>query len=346
MSSGELQPVTPPKAARAKSRRSNIRDVAKGAGVSISTVSRALRGYADISPATRERVVRTSRELGYTPDAAGQNLKSGLTHTVAVLVSGNHGPALLDHYYADVLGGIEACLEAHDLSLLVVRIHTESAQRRVLGGGKADGVIALGCDLPLAFLKQLHGAGTPLVLADSSSWNAQIPSVTVANEVGGYLATKHLSERGRKHIAFIAETPGDLNFTLRQRGYERALREAGLPICSDLVEAGTLGLEGGYLAAKKLLAQTRPDALFAANDTAAFGALRAFAEHDLRVPEEVALVGFDDIELSRYTTPPLTTLHVPRQQLGFQAATKLLDLLAGERPEALELSVSLVIRSS
>lgn len=343
MTPSESEPKPPSRRARV-----TIREVAAAAGVSISTVSRALRGYTDVSPATRSRIEETVRRLGYTPDPAGQTLKSGRTYTVSVLVSGNHGPALLDAFYAEVVGGVEACLEAHDLSLLITRVHTGGAQRRVLQGGRADGVIALGCDLSAPFLEALYRTGTPLVLADSAGWGAAapVPSVTVQHERGGYLATKHLLDGGRRAVAFIAETPHDPNFKLRRRGYERALAEAGLSVQPELIAAGSLGLEGGYLAAQKLLSLSRPDAIFAANDTAAFGALRALAERGLRVPEDVALVGFDDIELAQYTTPPLTTLHVPRQRLGSLAATLLLKVLGGEDPAPLELPVSLVVRAS
>jgi DNA-binding LacI/PurR family transcriptional regulator len=336
--------VARPTAASPKRRRVSIRDVAAAAGVSISTVSRALRGYADVSPATRERVAEVAAQLGYAPDPAGQTLKLGRTHTVAVLVSGNHGPALLDAFYAEVVGGIEACLEAHDLSLLITRVGTGSAQRRVLQGGRADGVIALGCDLSAPFLETLYRTGTPLVLADSAGWGG-VPSVTVQHEAGGYLATRHLLSGGRRAVAFIAETPGDPNFRRRRRGYERALAEAGFEVRPELVAAG-MGLEGGYLAAQKLLSRARPDAIFAANDAAAFGALRALAEHGLRVPDDVAVVGFDDLELSRYATPPLSSLRVPRQQLGFLAASSLLQLLGGKLPASFELPVALVVRES
>lgn len=336
-----------PTAAPPRRRRVTIREVAAAAGVSISTVSRALRGYADVNPATRAHVAATARQLGYAPNPAGQTLKLGRTHTVAVLVSGNHGPALLDAFYAEVVGGIEACLEAHDLSLLVTRVRAERARRRVLQGGRADGVIALGCDLSVPFLRALHRTGTPLVLADSAGWGAPgVPSVTVQHEAGGYVATQHLLASGRRAVAFIAETPFDPNFLERRRGYERALAEAGLAVRPELIAAGRLGLEGGYLAARKLLARARPDAIFAANDTAAYGALRALCERGLRVPEDVAVVGFDDLELSRYTTPPLSSLHVPRQRLGFLAAAALLELLGGGAAASLARPVSLVVRKS
>ena len=143
--------------------RVSIRDVADTVGVSISTVSRALRGYADVSPGTRERVQRAALELGYTPDAAGQMLKSGRTETVAVLVSGRHGPTFLDAFYAEVVGGLEAHLSANGLSLLLLRA---GSVRAGWVQGRCDGVVALGCDLPAALLQGLSQS-TPLVLADS-----------------------------------------------------------------------------------------------------------------------------------------------------------------------------------
>lgn len=327
-------------------KRPGIRDVARAAGVSISTVSRALRGYSDVNPATRQRIRDLADSLGYTPDAAGQALKSGRTGTVAALVSGSHGPALLDDFYAEVLGGVEAHLGAHDLSLLLVRAGSSSAQRRILQGSRCDGVVALGCDLPAPFLLELQRSGVPLVLADAEPWHPSVPSVTVANEAGGLAATRHLLAGGRRRVAFIAEAPDNPNFLLRRRGYLRALAEAGLEAQPERQQSGALGLEGGYLATQKLLAAAPFDAVFAANDTAAFGALRALAEAGRTVPDDVAVVGFDDIALARYSAPPLTTLHVPRRELGTTAAAKLLELLAGTVPAPLELPVTLTVRDS
>jgi len=329
--------------------RPGIYDVARAAGVSISTVSRALRGYSDVNPETRRRVQVAAYDLGYTPDAAGSALKSGRTDTVAVLFSGSHGPALLDTFYVEVLGGLEAQLAAHDLSLLLVRADGDSGSngvRRVLQGGRCDGVVALGCDLPLALLQGLDRAKTPLVLTDAPSWPGGAPNVTVANEAGGYEAARHLLVGGRRRVAFIAETPDDPNFLLRRRGYLRAHHDAGVRAAPERLQAGSLGPDGGYLATRKLLQAAPFDAIFAANDTAAFGALRALAEAGLRVPSDVAVVGFDDVAWSRYSHPPLSTLRVPRRALGAEAAAKLITLLKGGTAEPLELPVSLIVRES
>ncbi len=324
-------------------RRPGIRDVARLAGVSISTVSRALRGYSDVGAETRRRVQAAALELGYTPDAAGRALKSGRSDTVAVLVSGSHGPALLDAFYVEVLGGLEAQFAAQGLSLLLVRA---GGRQRVLEGGRCDGVVALGCDLPLPLLQTLHRTGTPLVLTDAPSWSGGAPNVTVANEAGGYAATQHLLSGGRRRVAFIAETPHDPNFSLRRRGYLRAHEDAGLHALPERQQAGRLGPDGGYQATRKLLRAAPFDAIFAANDAAAFGALKALAETGRRVPDDVAVVGFDDIALSRYSQPPLSTLRVPRRALGAEAADRLVTLLAGGTAEPLELPVSLIVRAS
>lgn len=316
--------------------------------MSISTVSRALRGYTDVNPGTRARVQQAALELGYIPDAAGQALKSGRTGTVAVLVSGSHGPTFLDAFYAEVVGGIETHLAENGLGLLLMR--SGSVKPGWLQGGRCDGIIALGCDLPVALLRSLDEGGVPLVLADSEGgwegWRPEIPSVTVANEAGGYEATRHLLERGRRRVAFIAETPDDPNFLRRRQGYLRAHAELDREVKSESQHSGQLGPDGGYLATQKLLAAAPFDAIFAANDTAAFGALRALAEVGVRVPDDVAVVGFDDIALSRYSHPPLTTVRIPRQQLGLEAAAQLLARFGGKPAASPQLPVSLVVRLS
>ena len=301
-----------------------------------------------MNPGTRARVREAALELGYIPDAAGQALKLGRSETVAVLVSGRHGPTFLDAFYAEVVGGLEAQLAEHGLSLLLMR--SSSVKPSWLQGGRCDGVIALGCDLPEELLKTLEQRGIPLVLADSEGrWRgpqSKIPSVTVANEVGGFTATRHLLARGRRKVAFIAETPDDPNFLRRREGYLRAHAERGEEVTAQRQQSGRLGPDGGYLATRKLLAATSFDAIVAANDTAAFGALRALAEVGLRVPDDVAVVGFDDIDLARYSHPPLTTMRIPRRNLGTEAAVRLLGRLEGQPTNSLELPVSLVVRSS
>ena len=289
---------------------------------------------------------RAALELGYTPDAAGQMLKSGRTETVAVLVSGRHGPTFLDAFYAEVVGGLEAHLSANGLSLLLLRAGSVNPG---WVQGRCDGVVALGCDLPAALLSEL-GQSMPLVLADSAGgwggWHPDVPSVTVANEAGGYEATRHLLSSGRRQVAFIAETPDDPNFLRRRQGYLRAHTEADKEVLPERQQAGRLGPDGGYLATQQLLAAASFDAIFAANDMAAFGALRALSEVGLRVPDDVAVVGFDDIALARYSHPPLTTLRIPRQQLGTEAAAQLLAQFGGQPTTSPELPVSLVVRSS
>lgn len=334
--------------AKRAGKRISIRDVASAVDMSISTVSRALRGYTDVNPGTRARVQKAALELGYTPDAAGQALKSGRTGTVAVLVSGSHGPTFLDAFYAEVVGGIETHLSANGLNLLLMR--AGSVKPGGLQGGRCDGVIALGCDVPAALLQELDRGGVPLVLADSEGgwegWRPEIPSVTVANEAGGFEATRHLLARGRRQVAFIAETPDDPNFLRRRQGYVRAHVEAGQEVRPERQHSGRLGPDGGYLATQKLLAAAPFDAIFAANDTAAFGALRALAEVGVSVPDDVAVVGFDDIALARYSHPPLTTVQILRQRLGIEAAAQLLAQLRGRPTNSPQLPVSLVIRSS
>ncbi|WP_276957912.1 LacI family DNA-binding transcriptional regulator [Allomeiothermus silvanus] len=337
--------ANPARSKRSRNRIHGIRAVAEAAGVSISTVSRALRGYSDVNPQTRQRVQEAAAALGYQPNPIGQSLVLGRSGYVAVLFSRRHSPALLDRFYAEVLGGIEAVLEASGLSLLLVTLQSADVERRLTSRGRVDGVVALGCDIPLTFLRTLHRSGLPLVLVDQPGWGP-VPAVTVDNEAGAHVATRHLLLRGRRRVAFIAESLSDSNFALRKKGYERALREAGLPRNRALIAEGEPENEGGYLAAKRLLTRCLPDGLVAANDAAALSAMRALREAGLHIPEDIAVVGFDDLELARYVYPPLSTVHVPRLQMGKLGAELLLRRIAGESPPSVVLPVELIERGT
>lgn len=307
-----------------------IYDIAKVADVSITTVSRAFNEGSRVAPATRERVLKAARELGYRPHASAQNLARRRTQLVSAVV-----PVVSNYFYMEVIRGMQDALEGTDYDLVVYvapRPEEVGAQlERATQRGRGDGVLVLSTPLDDDLLPFVRDTRQPVVLVDAV--HEDFDSVVVDNERGAYLATRHLLEEGCRRVAHITVAPEPLPARQRRAGYERALAEAGRPAEPALVagsERRPYGFveEAGYTSMQRLLGlDAPPDAVFVASDVQALGALRALHEAGRRVPEDVAVVGFDDIALSAYVG--LTTLHQPMCEMGRMAMEKLLARIEG-----------------
>ncbi len=322
-----------------------IHDVAQRAGVSPSTVSRVLNDRPGISEETRARVLQAARELGYIPSRSSEGTTSRATMSIGYVVPPRH--TLSPHsFYGEILIGVEREARKHGYHVVFTSEGDEKVPQ-IVARNRVDGVILAGVDFPQDMIVSLKERDIPVVLVDNHIDN--VDSVIIDNEGGAYAATKHLIELGHRRIAFLCEWLGDLSFAERFQGYKKALAEHGIPFDENLVAEGAPRQRGtGYVAAQRLLEKTIPTAIFAANDQVAMEAIRALRERGLRVPEDVAVVGFDNGDLALHAVPPLCTVHVYREEMGELAAHRLISLLRNPDlpPVHIRVFTKLVVRES
>ena len=327
-----------------------LADVAAAAGVSISAVSMALADHPRIGVATKENVRVLAKELGYVTNSAARALRSQRSATIALIVP-NTGQHVFNHpYFMQLLLGVSEISNCHDISLLVSTNsddrHGVAAYERVLRSRAADGAIVASAAVDDTNIARLAEFGLPVVLI--GHYDGDLDAISVEDVEGARLATEHLIAHGRQTIAHIS---GPLNHQTsldRLEGFRLALAQAGRPVAQAPVAAGDFDEVMGSRAAKALLDEHPTiDGIFAANDEMAYGALVEIKRRGLRVPEDVALIGYDDFGVSRLTTPALTTVSVPAAEVGRRATLRLLEVIEKRTPFRREvLPVSLTIRAS
>jgi LacI family transcriptional regulator len=332
----------------AVARRTTIRQIADQAGVSIATVSRVLNGRGDVSDDTRDLVSRVSRENGYTANRSARGLSAGRTGLVGVLV-----PLVYPAYFSGILAGAAEALSERDLQIVLSPTAGEHDREvSVLDRlhGLTDGALIILPEESNEELERLLDGGYRFVVIDPlMPIDERIPSVSAAHTSGADQAMRHLLELGHRRIAQITGPRGWLATEDRRRGYRAALASAGvLPDPSLEVEA-IPEIAPGRAAAEYLLdLPERPTAIFAFNDNIAIGTIQAARARGLRVPDDLSVVGFDDVEHATIVTPSLTTVRQPLAEMGRTAVSLLNRLLEGQRFETLhvELATRLVVRDS
>jgi len=324
-----------------------IADVAALAGVGIATVSRVMNGSAQVRPATRDRVLEAIRTLNYRPSSVARSLSLQRTMVVAALLPWFTNPSAVQR-----VRGIVEGLSSSQYDLMVFDIELEDRQRRAFElfdrGDRADGLLVVSTLPPEQEVERITAARIPCVLVDAV--HPALPSIAVDDVGGGEMATRHLIELGHRRIALIGDTPPEFRFDWsrdRTRGYERALRQAAIAVRPEYVREGTRLLHVARAIAAELLSlPERPTAIFAASDTQALGALEAARAQGIRVPQELSIIGFDDIEVASYVG--LTTVRQPLAESGRRGAQLLLRALGG-RPVDLRtelLPLELVVRGT
>ncbi len=328
--------------------KATIRDVARKAGVSVATVSRVINDSGPVSPDTRARIRETARELRYTPNSAARSLSVKRSHTLGALL-----PDLYGEFFSEVIRGIDETAQQHHHHLLISSSHNDRAQiaaaLRAMRG-RVDGLLLMSPGVDGETLAAELPEELPVVLLNCPVRDARYATLAIDNRRGARAMVEHLLAIGHRRIAFIRGAARNHDARERLTGYRAALRAAGIAREAELELAGDFTESGGHAAAcAALRLRPRPTAIFAANDAMALGALSAVRQHGMRVPDDIAVVGFDDIPVARYLTPPLTTVQVGISALGERAATILLQMLSGDGPPSpvhAVLPTSLVVRAS
>lgn len=315
-----------------------IRDVARRAGVSIATVSYVLNGRGAISAETRERVLQAAEDLNYHPNAFARNLKMRKTLTLGVFITRFGGS-----FYEEILEGIHDAVLKTDYELIVCP--DSRAKRRILTNRQVDGAIVFDSKVRSDILVRLASQQFPIVVLDRDLEADYLFPLLIDNQRGAAQAFHHLYDQGARRIFFVAGALDSFDNMERMRTFLDEAAEHQAPIrCyhGDFTEAS------GYEVARTIVAAgDLPDAVFCANDQMAIGFLRAMKESHLRVPHDVALVGFDDIPVARYMQPPLSTVGTSRFAWGSLAAHELIDFLeTGKQPHLSRISVELIQRES
>lgn len=326
-----------------------MKDVARLAGVSTSTVSHVINNNRFVSESVREKVTTAITQLNYAPSALARSLKINQTRTIGMLLTASSNP-----FYSEVVRGVERSCYERGYSLVLC--NTEGDENRMnrsletLMQKRVDGLLIMCTEshIPSAEILNRYPS-IPSVMMDWSPYEAQSDIIQDNSLLGGEMATQHLIARGYTRIACIAGPQDKTPARMRLEGFRRAMRNAGLDVPVDYIVEGDFEFQGGLHAMNTLLSlDTLPEAVFTSNDAMAVGVYCALFQAGLSVPGDIAVIGYDDIELARYMTPPLTTIHQPKDELGELAIDTLLHRLTnpGGNQQMLVLTPELMERGS
>jgi DNA-binding LacI/PurR family transcriptional regulator len=331
-----------------------IKDIAKIAGVSHTTVSRALRDSSVLAPDTIKRIKKIANEQGYLPSAVARGLKTRQSRALGVIVS-----SIADPFWGEVLTGIDDTLHAAGYSLIVAASRRDNQREkeivRLMGERRVDGVILCSPPFNAEHGRSLQEYGLPIVVVNNQSAEDFLYSIYNDNEYGIRQAVRHLVDLGHRRIAYLGNRQGGRTTHERENGYRAEMRLAGLSIPDEYVCTGPDSTpQGGLTGVQHLLAlPERPTGIVCYNDHMAIGVYSALYHAGLRVPQDVSVVGFDDIFVSAYLIPPLTTFRQPMYHLGTEAAKLLLYMLEQHNkdktppvPQSIRLRGELLVRAS
>jgi LacI family transcriptional regulator, repressor for deo operon, udp, cdd, tsx, nupC, and nupG len=310
-----------------------IGDVARAAGVSTATVSRALTAPDQVRPQTRDRVLEAVRTLGYTPNAAARNLRAGRSRLVLVIIPRRNNPP----FFSEVLHGIDVAMSAAGYAVITGNFDGDAERARhlvdLVSGGHLDGILILSGQIPTIDGRSILDGGLPIVSVCAELPGAHAPAVLVDDAACAKAQLRHLLDLGHRRLFYIAGPDGNYNEVKRFQAVEEAMAEAGLPPEILCRHPGNYMFSGGVDAARTFLAmEERPTGVIACNDEMAIGFVKTVRSAGLRIPDEVSVIGFDGIEMAEFCEPTLTTIRQPRFELGSTGARALLDAIAGDLP--------------
>ncbi len=310
-----------------------IYDIADKAQVGVGTVSRVLNNHPNVSPKTRERVLKVAHDLNYQPHAYAQGLARRKSNTLAAII-----PFFTNYFFIEVLQGIQDKIHSLGYDLMLYGLNENNPEQfetyllRAAQKGRADGIMLFSLRLPENFALKFKHINQPIMLVDG--YHSDFDSITVDNKAGAYAATKHLISLGHTRIGMINANPISPPAQQRYEGYRTALMECGLPTDNKYVKWSRImkydgfSREAGYISMVEMLelGELRPTAVFVSSDVQAIGAISALRDHELSVPDDIAVVGYDDIELAKHFG--MTTVSQPMYEMGVLAVGRMLDRMS------------------
>lgn len=337
------------KNAKKKRSRVTIDDVANASGVSSATVSRVLSGYEFVKETTRDRVMEAVEQLGYIANSPARNLASGHSQVIGLLV-----PNLDNGYVGTITQGIDKVLTRSNYDVVLYTSHRrpdkESFYVNAIANGMTEGLLLIAPLVPTAYLDAVRKQNIPYVLIDQADCTEKSNIVEATNWQGAYDATRYLKRLGHTRIAFVTGRLAVRSAVDRLEGYKAALADCAIPFREELVLEGDFQQQTSYEATRNLLQSVDPPptAIFASNDLSAFGVMDAAREHGFQIPDDISIIGFDDVPQASFVYPKLTTVRQPLEQMGQVAAQMLLEQIEdpSRPPQRVELATQLVIRDS
>lgn len=325
-----------------------LKMVAERAEVSVNTASRAINNKPDINDETKKRVLKVAQELGYVRNATAVALRTKKTGTIGVVIADNRNP-----FYAEVLNGIEEAAREKNYHIILVNTQRDYQKEEeainLLLAKRVDGLLIAPVQDRDDDIRNLIMANFPFVIVGRDFENIEMDAVYNDEIKGGFLVTEYLFTKGHKRIAFINGFLHKSPAQGRLEGYKKALKKYGIPLDDALVSVGDIDVENGYERTKQMMKENLDfTAIFAYNDMMAFGAMQAIKEKGLRIPEDIGLVGYDDISFSSLMKPSLTTIRLKKQDLGIESVELLLSRINGsrEKMKKIMLDVELQIRET
>jgi DNA-binding LacI/PurR family transcriptional regulator len=325
----------------------SIKDVAREAQVSHPTVSRALRYSPLVSPKTAERIRQTAVQMGYRPNAVARGLVTKKTKTIGVVVT-----TVADPFIGEVVSGIEETANDHSYSVFLANSNADPAREiRIVNSfqeRQVDGILVASSRVGALYIPLLSQLMVPIVLINNQHPGEFVHSVVIDNITASLQAVQHLIQLGHQRIAYLGDQFGLQSDTERFSGYRQALASADYPFLPELVVHGDATPQGAIQPMDRLLGlSTPPTAVYCYNDMSAIGALKGIRMHGLRVPDDISLVGFDDLSFASYVDPPLTTVRQPKRPMGRQAMEILIKLLSNAQAETnIKVQGELIVRES
>lgn len=324
-----------------------IKNIARAAKVSHSTVSRALHNSPLVKQETADRIRQIAYTIGYRPSAVARSLVTKKTKTIGIVVT-----MIADPFIAEVVSGIEETANDHGYSVFLANSNADPEREvkvvQSFHERRVDGILVTASRVGALYMPLLTQMNVPIVLINNQHPSEFVHSVCIDNVTASCEAAQHLIGMGHRRIAYISDQHGFQSDTERSAGYRRALEMADIPFLPELIAHGDGKAEGGMGAMEKLLAMPEPPtAVFCYNDMSALGALRAIRARNLNVPDDISVVGFDDLFITSYTDPMLTTIRQPRRQMGRMAMEILLQLFSGSETETkIRVQGQLIVRES